>query len=267
MSNSSIVPSLSHQELSNRLETKEGELRIDSRLVSDGLGVSNHTYYRNNILVKYEGKFAILGLVLKTTLESGEIVWYLNEDQINFAGTLARNSDQAVDFKLKLVQAFKLAREKKQSQEYPRQIIRDIPANPTAVLVEKANIVLDGLFSLIDHEIRTGMKIEAICKVDPSLREMLEPFKPKLLLDAPLLSPTDIGKILEDRDGIKRSGIAINKLLISKNLQVATGDKKLAYKAIGQGIEFSKVIADTAQGHGKTVQSLRWYESVIDLLN
>jgi hypothetical protein len=200
------------------------------------------------------------------TLDNGEIVWYLNQDQFNFAGTLARNTEKAVNFKLNLVKAFSIAKAKKESQQYPRQIIGDVSANPTALLVEKANIVFDGLFGAIDPEIRTGMKIEAICKVDPSLHPMLEPFKPKLLLDAPLLSPTDIGKLLDAADGIKRSGQAINKLLIDRNLQVATGDKKLAYRAIGQGIEFSKVVADTASGHGKTIQSLRWYESVIDLL-
>lgn len=37
-------------------------------------------------------------------------------------------------------------------------------------------------------------------------------------------------------------------------------------RALGQGLEFSKVVADTAVGHGKTIQSLRWYESVLDLL-
>jgi hypothetical protein len=164
------------------------------------------------------------------------------------------------------IESEKELRQLKIDQDYPRQIIGDVSVNPTAALIEKANIVFDGLFGSIDPEIRTGMKIEAVCKVDPSLREMLEGFKPKLLLDALLLSPTDIGKLLEERDGIKLSGIATNKLLIEKNLQIATGDKKLAYKAIGQGIEFSKVVADTAAGHGKTVQSLRWYESVVDLL-
>jgi hypothetical protein len=157
-------------------------------------------------------------------------------------------------------------RENKANNEYPKQIIGNVPANPTAVLVEKTNIIFDGLFGAINPEIRTGMKIEAMCAVDPSLRPMLEPFKPKLLLDAPLLSPTEIGKLLEAKDGIKRSGQAVNKLLTERNLQTTTGDKKLAYRAIGQGVEFSKVIADTAAGHGKTVQSLRWYDSVVDLL-
>jgi hypothetical protein len=154
----------------------------------------------------------------------------------------------------------------KSSKEFPKQLTGDVAPNPTKELAEKVSVTIDILFAHIDIELRTGMKIEGMCAVDPSFKPILEPFKPKLILDAPLLSPTEIGKLLEASDGIKRSGIAINKLLIERSLQVATGDKKLTYRAIGQGIEFSKVVADTASGHGKTIQSLRWYESVVDLL-
>lgn len=52
-----------------------------------------------------------------------------------------------------------------------------------------------------------------------------------------------------------------------RNLQQPTGEKNPAYKLIGSGNEFGKVVADTARGHGKTVQHVRWYESVMDLLS
>jgi hypothetical protein len=256
---------LTHEELSNRLEIKEGEFRIDSRLVVDGFGLPNHTSYRNNILDKYEAKFKQLGVILKITLDNGEIVWYLNQAQFNFAGTLARNTEKAIDFKLNLVKAFEVATKKQVSQQYPNQIAGDISINPILDFASNLKGLIGVIYPTVEPELQTGMLVEGICAKFPEYRDALP--KPKLLLEAPLLSPTDIGKILEDRTGIKRSGIAVNKLLIEKNLQIATGDKKLAYKAIGQGIEFSKVIADTAQGHGKTIQSLRWYKSVIDLLD
>jgi hypothetical protein len=121
---------LTHEELSNRLEIKEGEFRIDSRLVVDGFGLPNHTSYRNNILDKYEAKFKQLGVILKITLDNGEIVWYLNQAQFNFAGTLARNTEKAIDFKLNLVKAFEVATKKQVSQQYPNQIAGDISINP-----------------------------------------------------------------------------------------------------------------------------------------
>lgn len=157
-------------------------------------------------------------------------------------------------------------RSHKSDSEYPKQITGDIAANPTAELIGRIHTVFDLFFPTIAPELLLGMKIEAACSADPTLRPMLEPHKPKLLLDAPLLSPKAIGEILEARSGKKHSPQAVNKLLIEKDLQVATGDKSPAYKAIGQGIEFSKLVADTAQGHGKTIQHLRWYESVCALL-
>jgi hypothetical protein len=241
-------------------------LRLDSRIVADGLGVKSHTDYRRKILEQYEKEFNELGVVFKSTLDDGTIIWYLNEAQVNFAGTLARNTPKAVSFKLSMVKAFELAKSKKSQSEFPNQIIGDAPTNPAAEYAQKLKGVVDVLFVDLEPELRSGMTIEGVCKKHPELREALEPHKPKLLLESPLLPPTDIGKILEAKDGVKRSGQAINKLLIDRNLQVVTGDKKLPYKAIGQGIEFSKIVADTAAGHGKTIQSLRWYESVVDLL-
>lgn len=102
---------LTPQQISVSLEDKDGELRLDSRIMADGFGIKNHTHYRNNILVPNEESFAELGVVLKTTLPSGEIVWYLNQAQVNFAGTLARNTEKAVKFKLNLVKAFEIAKQ------------------------------------------------------------------------------------------------------------------------------------------------------------
>ena len=257
---------LTVEQIEVSLKIQKGELRIDSRIIADGLGIKSHKDYRNQILEKYETEFGQLGGVFKTPLDDGTIIWYMNEAQVNFAGTLARNTTKAVAFKLSLVKAFELAKVKRSQQEFPKQIIGDVSANPTADLIGRIHTVFDLFFPTIAPELLLGMKIEAACNADPTLRPMLEPHKPKLLIESQLLSPTEIGKILEAKDGVKRSAQAINKMLVERNLQVATNDKKLAYKAIGQGIEFSKIVAETAAGHAKTIQSLRWYESVINLL-
>jgi phage regulator Rha-like protein len=102
---------LTPQQISASLEDKEGELRLDSRIVADGFGIKSHSDYQYQVLQKYEAKLSELGSVLKTEGSSGEIVWYLNQDQVNFAGTLARNTEKAVVFKLNLVKAFKIAKQ------------------------------------------------------------------------------------------------------------------------------------------------------------
>ena len=102
---------LTPQQISVSLEDKGGELRLDSRIIAQGFGVKNHTDYRRDILEKYQSQFAELGVVLNPTLPTGEIVWYLNQAQVNFAGTLARNTEKAVNFKLNLVKAFEIAKQ------------------------------------------------------------------------------------------------------------------------------------------------------------
>jgi len=165
------------------------------------------------------------------------------------------------------IEADKELRQLKIDREFPNQITGIIAVDPATRYFGLMSSAIDIIFSHVDLELRTGMKIEGTCKKYPELREVLEPFKPKLILgEYPLLSPTKLGELLEAKDGFKRTPILINKLLIANNLQVATGSKNPAYRAIGRGVEFSKVVADTALGHGKTVQSLRWYESVLDLI-
>lgn len=88
----------------------DNEIRIDSRYLASGLGQKSHTDYRWNVLEKHEVFFSELGVVFKTTLEDGTVVWYLNEDQANFAITLSRNSKITVQFKLKLVKQLRDAR-------------------------------------------------------------------------------------------------------------------------------------------------------------
>jgi hypothetical protein len=96
--------------LQSKLQLKSGELRIDHRIVSEGLGQKSHKSWRENILQKYEAEFEGLGGILKMPLDDGTIVWYLTEAQVNFAGALSRNSVEAVKFKYNLVKAFELAK-------------------------------------------------------------------------------------------------------------------------------------------------------------
>ncbi|MGL5065742.1 MAG: hypothetical protein ACRC62_37715 [Microcoleus sp.] len=159
----------------------------------------------------------------------------------------------------KEVRSYFLNCEKAAKFGYPRQVTGDVFATPTEELMHKATVAINAIFHDVAPELRKGMIIEGVCNVDPSLRPILEPHKPKLLLDEPLLSPTELGALMEP----PLSARAMNKLLCDHGLQQPTGEKNPAYKLIGQGHEFGKVVADTARGHGKTVQHVRWYQSVL----
>lgn len=152
---------------------------------------------------------------------------------------------------------------KLQPSKYPRQLTGNLEGVSTEEMAHKINVVIDVFFPHVPLEIRTGMKIEGMCEVDPSLRSVLEPHKPKLLLESQLLTPTELGKLMNPQ----KSAQAVNKLLCEHNLQRSTGNKSLAYELIGSGNEFGKVLADTAKGHGKTIQHVRWYKSVLQVIS
>lgn len=147
-------------------------------------------------------------------------------------------------------------------KSFPERLTGEIPEDPAIAAIKFIGAAIDIALPAVQEEFRAGMKIESICIKFPEYRKALEPHKPKLLLKAELLTPTDLGRLMEP----PRSGQAVNKLLCDRGLQEKTGEKNPAYRLIGQGNEFGMVVADTARGHGKTVQHIRWYESVMDLL-
>jgi hypothetical protein len=157
---------------------------------------------------------------------------------------------------------FKTGRKPRAIKNSPTQITGNIPINPAIEYAQTLKGVVEVVFSDLDSGLQKGIVISGVCKKHPELRDALEPHKPKLILDSPLLSPTELGALMDP----PLSARAVNKLLCDRNLQQPTGEKNPTYRLIGSGNEFGKVVADTARGHGKTVQHVRWYESVMDLL-
>lgn len=113
-----------------QLQQLEGELRIDHRIVAEGLGFVNTankkaaTNWRRFTLEKYESQLSQLGVCLKHTLDNGTIVWYLSESQANFAGTLSRNTEKAIEFKLALIKEFEKAKAQLALLSHRDQIVK-----------------------------------------------------------------------------------------------------------------------------------------------
>lgn len=95
---------------------QDGVLVVDSRLVADRLNVE-HDDWVSNIIIKYQIKaekaFGIIRFENGKTGKRGRPQKYafLTEDQANFYMTLSRNTDEVVDCKLELVQAFSKAKD------------------------------------------------------------------------------------------------------------------------------------------------------------
>ena len=172
----------------------------------------------------------------------------------------------SVEFEYQVSQMVLGWRENKFHDRYPEQITGEVPQNPHRDSFEKVKIAFEVIFSGVAEELRTGMVIEGVCAIHPDLRPALEPHKPQLLIASKLLTPTEIGNILAEKTGEKYTPNRVNKLLIDRGFQRPTGKSNPTYEPIGQGCEFGQLVADTAKGHGKTVQHLRWYPSIADRL-
>jgi len=93
------------------IEEIDGEPRVDSRLISQELGIEHkHTL---EMIRKYRERFERYGKVAFKTAPSlnpgscqNVTVGYLNEQQSTFLVTLSRNSEQAVDLKQKLTDSY-----------------------------------------------------------------------------------------------------------------------------------------------------------------
>ncbi len=90
----------------------KNEPRIDSRVISNELGVSHKATIQ--LINEHEGSLKQLGLFpfQMEKVKTGRPLRYalLNEDQAYFLLTLSKNTDRAVQLKLNLVRAFSKAR-------------------------------------------------------------------------------------------------------------------------------------------------------------
>jgi anti-repressor protein len=93
------------------LEEIDGELKMESRQIADGLGVDNSSVVKTvrKYLERME-RYGKVGFEIAPSLNSDscqkENICFLNEGQTTFLGTLSRNTEKAVEFKQKVVNSF-----------------------------------------------------------------------------------------------------------------------------------------------------------------
>lgn len=82
-----------------------------------------------------------------------------------------------------------------------------------------------------------------------------------------LLAPKQLGEILTERSGETWSPQRVNKLLIEQGFQVRNPEGNPDYLPTDKGKAHSQLTLGTAKGRDKTVQHLRWFESVLEILS
>ncbi|MFN6572426.1 Bro-N domain-containing protein [Dendronalium sp. ChiSLP03b] len=121
----------------------------------------------------------------------------------------------------------------------------------------------------LDPRLIAGVKLNAIASYNPALLPATEIAKSALSIpvEEGLVRPTALGEKLALLTGEKWSAIKVNKLLTDQGFQIPNPDSKNpAYLPTEKGSEYSQLVLDTAKGRDKTVQSLQWHLSVLEIL-
>lgn len=122
----------------------------------------------------------------------------------------------------------------------------------------------------VDPKLISGVIANNIAKTYPTLAPAMEEAKKHLTIEITekLLTPTEIGLILEQRTGQKHSGRRVNQLLAENGLQAPNPNgKDPAWLPTPKGSEFSKLLLAAQKGHkDATRQHLQWFESVVGVI-
>jgi hypothetical protein len=122
----------------------------------------------------------------------------------------------------------------------------------------------------VDPTLVSGIIANNIAKTYPALAPAMEEAKKHLTVEVEekLLTPTELGLILEQRTGQKHSAQRVNKLLAENGLQTPNPHgKDPAWLPTLKGSGFSKLLLAAQKGvKDATRQHLQWFESVVDVL-
>jgi hypothetical protein len=153
---------------------------------------------------------------------------------------------------------------------------------PTAKEISEA-IACVFCFGTVDSNLVQGLIANEIGKAHPQLKAHME--AAKQLLPTPvkdeLLTATNLAKLYCDHTNKQLSknntnqgnAKAMNEMLINLGLQfknpnpTARKDGQPLYLPTELGKQHSKVILQEATGNNKTIQQLRWFPSVLELMN
>jgi prophage antirepressor-like protein len=137
--------------------------------------------------------------------------------------------------------------------------------------VQEIGSAIDVVFACtaIDSRLIAGVKANQIAKSYPALASAME--ESKTLLGIPvekeLVRPTQLAELYAQKTGLEISARRMNLLLMEKGMQTKnTSSSSPLWLPTEEGKEYSQIVLDTAKGHNKTVQSLQWYPSVVDVI-
>lgn len=239
----------------------DGEPRIDSRLVAIELGIDHQN--TRELIEKYSSQFEELGIL---RFETGEIkgrgqpekFYLLNEDQTYFLMTLVRNTEQAVELKKRLVQAFSECRRQLQTGQPASSASRLAAFDALKLAKEGARVAR--IFGFTGNMVALSADCFAKRLTGISVLEYMG--TTHLLADerGRTYTPTELGKLCTP----PLTAVKFNLLLEGAGLQAKEFDHWLPTDAASGLFEW----LDTNKRHsdGTPVKQIRWFKAVLERL-
>lgn len=220
----------------------------------------NYRNYLRKVNNKWKGHKRIM-----TLGGEQEVVTLLEPGLYYFLGR--SNSEIAIAFQEWLYEIVLPSIRKTGKYELPQaEEPKLLPPSPKEIS-EFIDLVCEG--TDLHRNLIAGRKVNAIIKQHPQYAIVGEVIKPDLIVtvEEELLNPTKLGIKLGDRLSQTFTPRQINKLLIEQGFQIKNPEgKDPSYLPTEKGKQYGKLTLDTAVGRDKTVQSLKWYPSVLDAL-
>ncbi len=241
----------------------DGEPRIDSRLVSAQLDVEHKN--TRDLINTYISQFQELGsLPFETEVKKREVgatqekFYLLNENQTYFLMTLVRNTEQAVELKKRLVQAFSECRRQVQAGQSTSPASRLAAFDALKLAKEGARVAR--IFGFTGNMVALSADCFAKRLTGISVLEYMG--TAHLLADerGRTYTPTELGKLCAP----PLTAVKFNLLLESAGLQAKEFDHWLPTDAASGLFEW----LDTNKRHsdGTPVKQIRWFKAVLERL-
>nr|MDZ8020340.1 BRO family protein [Nostoc sp. SerVER01] len=207
------------------------------------------------------------GLRLVQTPGGSQEMLVVNESGL-YSLVLGSRKPQAKRFKKWVTSVVLPSIRKTGKYELPQAELPPVLPSPTAQEISDLfDLTLGG--AGLDPKLIAGVKLNAIASYNPALLTAAEIAKSALSIpvDEGLVRPTALGEKLSGITGQKWSAIRVNKTLVDQGFQILNPDgKNPAYLPTEKGSSYSQLVLDTAKGRDKTIQSLQWHLSVLDVL-
>ena len=247
------------QDLAQQFIENPDPFPVDFELAWQWLGYSKKSNAKRMLISQFEKDFDFCSIMSKTPQDGrpSESI-FLSVDCFKSLGMMA-GTDQGKQIRKYFLECERIAHSKSDNSVIQPSKIEE--AKGMASLVDA---IFAGVH--IDPHLISGIKLNLAKKQLPKIADVLEEcVRPTLINNTAqqdeLLTPSQIGQKL----GI--SGMAVNKLLIDKGLQVKndhkTSKKDLAYLPTDMGMEYARVTLATGKSSSDTFQQLRWYSSVL----